>query len=135
MSIFSPILDILYVRIEVCNAMPVMAAVVQIAINLKMPRISHPMNHLDRWSSLVSNQEASPAMGPSSQGHWQFIGNHRLHRDQRIKRESFFKEIEELRQVYNLPFIQVTECKVLMNSKFPIATTKGSGTQACMNYD
>ena len=68
MSIFSPILDILYVRIEVCNAMPVMAAVVQIAINLKMPRISHPMNYLDRWSSLVSNQEASPAMGPSFPG-------------------------------------------------------------------
>ena len=62
MSIFSSILDILYVRIEVCNAMPVMAAVVQIAINLKMPRISHPMNRLDHWSSLVSNQEASPGM-------------------------------------------------------------------------
>ena len=96
--------------------MPVMAAVVQIAINLKMPRISHPMNHLDHWSSLVSNQEASPGMGPSSQGHWWFIGNHRLRRDWRIKRESFLKEIEELRQVSNFQFIQVTERKVLMNS-------------------
>ena len=40
-----------------------MAAVVQIAVNPQMPRISHPMNHLDHWSSLVSNWEASPAMG------------------------------------------------------------------------
>ena len=39
------------------------AAVVQIAINPQMPRISHPMNHLDCQSSLVSNQEASSAMG------------------------------------------------------------------------
>ena len=51
------------------------------------------------------------------------------------KRESCLKEIEELRQVYNLQFIQVTECKVLLNCKFPIATTKGSGTQACTKYD
>ena len=49
--------------------MPAMAAVVQIAINPQMPRISHPMNHLDHWSSLISNWEASPAVGPSSQGH------------------------------------------------------------------
>ena len=49
--------------------MPAMAAVVQIAINPKMPRISHPMNCLDHRSSLVNNWEASPAMGPSSQGH------------------------------------------------------------------
>ena len=42
-------------------------------------------------------------------------------------------EIEELRQVYNLQFIQVTECKVLMNCKFPMAKTKGRGIQACMN--
>ena len=47
--------------------MPVMAAVVQIAINPKMPRITHPMNSLDHWSNLVSNREASLAMGPSSQ--------------------------------------------------------------------
>ena len=92
--------------------MPVTAAVVQIAINPKMPKISHPMNRLDHRSSLVSNHEASPAMGPSSQGRWRFIGNHRLCRDRRIKRESFLKEIEELRQVYNLQFMQVTECKV-----------------------
>lgn len=58
--------------------MPVMAAVVQIAINPKMPKISHPMNRLDRRSNLVSNSEASPAMGPSSQDRWRFIGNHRL---------------------------------------------------------
>ena len=77
----------------------------QIAINPKMSKISHPMNRLDHWSNLVSNQEASPAMGPSSQGRWRFIGNHRLCQDQRIKRESFLKEIEELRQVYNLQFM------------------------------
>ena len=59
------------------------------------------MNRLDPWSNLVSNWEASPAMGPSSQGRWRFIGNHRLHQDRRIKRESFLKEMEELRQVYN----------------------------------
>ena len=107
----------------------------QIAINPQMPRISHPMNCLDHRSSLASNQEASPAMGPSSQDCWRFIGNHRLHRDRRIKRDSFLKETEELRQVYNLQFIQVTERKVLLNCKFLIATTKGSGTQACMKYD
>ena len=78
------------------------AAVVQMAINPNMPRISHPMNRLDHWSNLVSNQEASPAMGPSSQGHWRFIGNHKLCQDRRIKRDSFFRKIEELRQVYSL---------------------------------
>ena len=78
------------------------AALVQIAINLKMPKISHPMNRLDHGSTLVSNREAIPAMGPSSQGCWRFIGNHRLCQDQRIKRESFLKEMEKLRQVYNL---------------------------------
>ena len=46
-----------------------------------------------------------------------------------------FKEIEELRRVYNLQFMQITEHKVLLNCKFPIATTKGSGTQACIKYD
>ena len=54
-------------------------------------------------------------MGPSSQGRWRSTGNHRLCRDQRIKRDSFFKEIEELRQVYNLQSIQVREHKVLLN--------------------
>ena len=112
-----------------------MATVVQIAINLKMPRISHPMNCLDHWSSLVSNWKTSLAMGPSSQGHWRFIGNHRLHQDRRIKRDSFLKETEELRQIYNLQFIQVTERKVLLNCKLPIARTKGRGKQACMKYD
>ena len=76
--------------------MPVTAAVVQIAINPQMPRISHPMNLLDSWSNLVSNGEASLAMGPSSQGRGRFTGNHKLLRDQRIKRDSFLKEIEEL---------------------------------------
>ena len=51
------------------------------------------------------------------------------------KRESCLKEIEELRQVYNLQFIKVTECKVLLNCKLPIARTKGRGRQACMKYD
>ena len=122
------------VWIAVCKAMPVMAAVVQIAVNLKMPKISHPMNHLERWSNLVSNWEASPAMGPSSQGQWRFIGNHRLRWDRGIERESFLKETE-LRQVYNLQFIQATECKVLLNCQLPIARTKGRGTQACMKYN
>ena len=53
-------------------------------------------------------------MGPSSQGRWRFTGNHKLRRDGRIKRESFLKEIEELRQVYSLQLIQVTECKSLI---------------------
>ena len=57
-----------------------MAAVVQIAINPKMPKISHPMNRLDHWSNY-------------SQGHWRFISNHRLHQDQRIKTDSFLKEM------------------------------------------
>ena len=60
----------------------------------------------------MSNQEASPAMGPSSQGRWRSTGNHRLRRDQRIKRNLFFREIEELRQVYNMQSIQVTQRKV-----------------------
>ena len=91
------------------------AAVVQMAINPNMPRISHPMNRLDRWSNLVSNQEASPAMGPSFQGRWRYIGNHRLHRDQRIRRDSFFIDMEELRQVYSLQSIQGKESKILLN--------------------
>ena len=53
-------------------------------------------------------------MGPSSQARWRFTGNHKLCRDGRIKRESFLKEIEELRQVYSLQLIQVTERKVLL---------------------
>ena len=93
------------------------------------------MNRLDCWSHLVSNWEASLAMGLSSQGHWRFIGNRRLCQDQIIKRDSFLKEIEELRQVYNFQFMQVTECKVLVNCKFPMAKTKGRGIQACMKYD
>ena len=39
----------------------------------------------------------------------------------------FFREIEELRQVYNLQSIQVTERKVLLNCKFPMAIKKGRG--------
>ena len=68
------------------------AAVVQIAINPKMSRISHPVNRLDHPSSLVSNQEASPAMGPSSQGRWRFIGNHRLRQDQKSKGIHFLRK-------------------------------------------
>ena len=89
--------------------MPATVAVVQMAINPQMPRISHPMNCLDHQSNLVSNREASPAMRPSSQGRWRSTGNHRLHQDQRIKRDSFFIQIEELRQVYSLQSIEVTE--------------------------
>ena len=77
---------------EVCKAVSATAAVVQMAINPKMPRISHPMNRLDHLSNLVSNQEASPAMGPSSQSRWRSTGNHRLRRDQRITRDMFFRE-------------------------------------------
>ena len=76
--------------------MPVMAAVVQIPINPKMPRISHPMNRLDHRSNLVSNWKASPVMEPCFQGCWRFTGNHRLCQDRRIKRDSFLKETEEL---------------------------------------
>ena len=61
--------------------MPPTAAVVQMAINLQIPRINHPVNRLDHRSNLVSNREASPAMGPSSQGRWRSTGNHRLRRD------------------------------------------------------
>ena len=86
--------------------MPVTAAVMQIAINPKMPRTSHPMNRLDHWSTLVSNREASPAMGPSSQGRWRFIGSHRLRRDQRIKRDSFLKETRVKYIICNLYKLQ-----------------------------
>ena len=89
--------------------MPATVAVVQMAINPQMPRISHPMNCLDHQSNLVGNREASPAMRPSSQGRWRSTGNHRLHQDQRIKRDSFFIQIEELRQIYSLQSIEVTE--------------------------
>ena len=111
------------------------AAVVQVAINPNVPRINHPMNRLDHRSNLVSNWEASPAMGLSSQGRWRSTGNHRLHRDRRIKRDLFFREIEELRQACNLQSIQVTECKILLNCKFPLDITKGRGTQACIKYE
>ena len=53
-------------------------------------------------------------MGLSPQGRWRFPGNHKLRRDRRIKRESFLKEIEELRQVCSLQLIQVTEHKSLI---------------------
>nr|XP_005897076.1 PREDICTED: cytokine receptor-like factor 3 [Bos mutus] len=65
-----------------------------------MSTISHPVNRLNHRSSLVSNREASPAVGPSFQGRWRFIGNHRLRRHRRIKRDSFLKETEELRQSF-----------------------------------
>ena len=72
-------------------------------------------------------------MGPSLQGQGRSTGNHRLRRDRRIKRDLFFREIEELSiQFAN---IQVTECKVFLNSEFPMTITKGSGTQACIKYE
>ena len=105
------------------------ATVGQIAIDPKMPRIKHLINRLDHQSNLVSNWEVSLAMGSSFQGHWRSTGNHSLRRDRSIKKDSFFfflREIEELRQVYNLQSIQVTERKVLLNCKFPMAVTKGN---------
>ena len=93
------------------------------------------MNRLDHQSNLVTNREASSATGPSSKGCWRSTGYQRLRQDQRIKRDSFFREIEELRQVYNLQSIQVTECKVLLNCRFPMAITKGRGTHACIKYE
>ena len=83
---------------EVCKAMSGTAAMVQMAINPKMPRINHLMNRLDHRSNSVSNWEASLAMGPSFQGRWRSTGNHRVCRDRRIKRDSFFRKIEELRK-------------------------------------
>ena len=53
-------------------------------------------------------------MGPSFQGRWRFTANYKLRTDQRSKRESFLKEIEELGQVYSLQLIQITERKVLL---------------------
>ena len=61
--------------------MPATAAVVQMVVNPQMPRINHPINRLDHRSTLVSNWEASPAMGLSSQGRWRSTGNHRLCQD------------------------------------------------------
>ena len=61
--------------------MPETAAVVQMAINPQMPGINHPMNRLDHQSNLVSNGDASPAMGPSSQGRWRSTGNYTLCQD------------------------------------------------------
>ena len=92
------------------------------------------MNCLDHRSNLISNREASPVMGPFSQGHWRSIGNHIT---LRLKNQKgfIFIDMEELRQVYSLQFIQVTECKVSLNCKFLIATAKGRGTQACMKYE
>ena len=101
-----------------------------------MPRIKHLINRLDHQSNLVSNWEVSLAMGSSFQGHWRSTGNHSLRRDRSIKKDSFFlREVEELRQVYNLQSIQVTEHKVLLNCNFPIAKTKGRGMQACIKYE
>ena len=74
------------VWIEDCKAVLAIAAVVQMAINPKMPRINHPMNHLDCQSNLVSNWEASFAMGSSSQGCWS-TSIHRPHQNWRIKRD------------------------------------------------
>ena len=62
---------------EVCKAVSATAAVVRMAVDPKMPRIKHLINHLDRQSNLVSNWEVSLDMGSSFQGHWKSTGNHR----------------------------------------------------------
>ena len=67
------------------------------AINLKMPRISHPINCLDHQSNLLSNWEASPVIGPSSHFIGDLLATIDLSGDQRIKRDFFFRQIEELR--------------------------------------
>ena len=105
------------------------------AINPKMPRINHLINRLDHQSNFMRNWEASLAMGPSFEGRWRSTGNHRRCQDRRITGIHFFREIEELSQVYNLQSIQVTERKVLLNCKFPMAITKRKGTQACIKYE
>ena len=75
--------------------MPVTAAVVQIAINPKMPKISHPMNRLDCRSNLVSNRGASSAMGLRRLS--RATGDLLVTIDYvEIKRDSFLKETEEL---------------------------------------
>ena len=90
------------------------------------------MNHLDCWSNLLTGKQVQ-TWGLLSRA----AGDLLVTTDYvEIKRDSFLKETEELRQVYNLQFIQITELvKVLLNCKCLIATTKGSGTQACMKYD
>ena len=75
--------------------MPVTAAVVQIAIDPKMPKISHPMTRLDCRSNLVSNLGASPAMGLCRLS--RATGDLLVTIDYvEIKRDSFLKETEEL---------------------------------------
>ena len=115
--------------------MSVTATVGQIAIDPKMPRIKHLINRLDCRSNLVSHWEVSLAMGPSFQGCWRSTGNHGLHRDQRIKRDSFlfFKRNRGIKT--SIQFAIYTECKVLLNCKFPMVITKGRGTQACIKYE
>ena len=70
-----------------------------------MPRIYHPVNCLDHQSNLVNNQEASPAMGPSFQGRWRLLATTDYVEIEESKGIRFFREIEELRQVYNLQSI------------------------------
>ena len=86
-------------------------AVVQVIINPKMTIINYPMNCLDCRSNLESNQEASPAMGPSPR-----VVVDLLVTIDYIEIEAskgfIFREIEELRQVCNMQSIQLTEYKV-----------------------
>ena len=73
---------------------------VQVAINPKVPRICHRMNRLNHWSSLVSNREASLAMGPSSQPTGDLLVTTDYVEIEESKRVHFLRK-QELRQVYD----------------------------------
>ena len=100
-------------------------AVVQMAVDPKMPRMKHLINRLDCQSNLVSNWKVSLAMGPSFQGRWRLLATTDYVEIEESKGIRFFREIEELRQVYTLQSIQVTKCKVLLNCKFPMVIMEG----------
>ena len=104
------------------------AAVVQMAIDPKMPRIKHLINHLDHQSNLVSNWEVSLDMDPLSRVVGDLLATTDYIEIEESKGICVFREIAELRQAYNLQSIQVTVCKVLLNFKFPMAVTKGNAS-------
>ena len=104
-------------------------------VDPKMPRMKHLINRLDHQTNLVSNWEVSLAMGPSFQGRWRLLATTDYVEIKESKVIRFFREIEELRQVYNLQSIQITERKVLLNCKFPMAITKGRAMQASIKYE
>ena len=81
------------------------AAVVQMAIDPKMPRIKHLINHLDHQSNLVSNWEVSLDMDPLSRVVGDLLATTDYIEIEESKGIRFFREIEELRQVYNLQSI------------------------------